>query len=227
MTPTRPSARAALSAAYRAVWSAVAVVVYAVGVLAVLRSVPWPSSVAVLLTASLLAGSCALSAQVVVSNRMLPGPAARVAAAAGVLVLTALGLGAVLGAPGVALLLLVHLGSPATPGRVRALVHRSRQLAVPPSEEGASAAAASWGPARVVDRTPLEIPEHMSDADLCLAWESSTVALRGCRSVQARAGIVRARQACLDELERRQPDAMREWLASGDLDASPARFLIP
>ena len=72
----------------------------------------------------------------------------------------------------------------------------------------------------------LTVPTHLSDEDLCLAWESSSRALRRCTTPTARLEVVRVRQACLDELERRQPEAVRAWvLAGADPDSSPARYL--
>lgn len=72
----------------------------------------------------------------------------------------------------------------------------------------------------------LTVPTHLSDADLCLAWESSSRALRRCTTPTARLEVVRVRQACLDELERRQPEAVRAWILAGaDPDSSPARYL--
>lgn len=74
--------------------------------------------------------------------------------------------------------------------------------------------------------TTLTVPSHLSDHDLCLAWESTGRALSRCSTASARLGVVRVRQACLDELERRQPDAVRAWLLGGaDPDSSPARYL--
>jgi len=72
----------------------------------------------------------------------------------------------------------------------------------------------------------LTVPTYLSDQDLCLAWESSSRALRRCTSPDERLEVVRVRQACLDELERRRPDAVRAWvLAGADPDSSPARYL--
>ena len=88
--------------------------------------------------------------------------------------------------------------------------------AVPP---GPLDTAPDWSPT-------LTVPTHLSDHDLCLAWESSSRALRQCTSTSARLEVVRVRQACLDELERRQPDAVRAWVLSGaDPESSPARYL--
>lgn len=72
----------------------------------------------------------------------------------------------------------------------------------------------------------LAVPTHLSDQDLCLAWESSSRALQHSTSAAERLEVVRVRQACLDELERRRPEAVRAWvLAGADPDSSPARYL--
>lgn len=79
--------------------------------------------------------------------------------------------------------------------------------------------APDWSPTLVV-------PTHLSDQDLCLAWESSGRTLQRCSSPGERLEAVRVRQACLDELERRRPDAVRAWMLAGaDPDSSPTRYL--
>lgn len=98
-------------------------------------------------------------------------------------------------------------------------------------EAGADPRAAAPVAAPPLDTAPdwsptLTVPSHLSDEDLCLAWESSGRALRRCRTTDARLTVVRVRQACLDELERRQPDAIRAWvLEADDAETSPASYL--
>lgn len=99
-------------------------------------------------------------------------------------------------------------------------------LATEPQPNGARAdtdvpldTAPDWSPT-------LTVPTHLSDQDLCLAWESSSRALGRCTSTGARLEVVRVRQACLDELERRHPEGVRAWvLAGADPASSPARYL--
>ena len=55
---------------------------------------------------------------------------------------------------------------------------------------------------------------HMSDADLCRQWRRSFAHLTDAPTQHARAHVVRRRQAYLDELERRHPEALAAWLAS-------------
>jgi len=99
------------------------------------------------------------------------------------------------------------------------LATESSSVAGMPFADAPLDSAPDWSPT-------LTVPTHLSDHDLCLAWESSSRALRRCATTEARLDVVRVRQACLDELERRQPEAVRAWvLAGADPDASPARYL--
>ena len=81
-------------------------------------------------------------------------------------------------------------------------------------------------PEPIDDPTPLDVPDQLTDEDLCLAWQSSILGLQHSRSVAARIRVVEARQACLDELERRHPKALHAWLESGARAAStPTKYL--
>jgi hypothetical protein len=72
----------------------------------------------------------------------------------------------------------------------------------------------------------LDVPDVMSDIDLCAAWRSSFVALQRAETVGARAGVVTMRALYLEELERRSGEAVRAWLRSGARAASdPGRYL--
>lgn len=69
-------------------------------------------------------------------------------------------------------------------------------------------------------------PPPLSTAQLCRQWQDSYEALREAATAAARLRIVEARQRCLDELERRDPDGLNAWLASTASAASdPSRFL--
>lgn len=54
-----------------------------------------------------------------------------------------------------------------------------------------------------------------SDEQLCRAWRTSSAALSEQRPADQRLRLVDERQAYLDELERRHPDGVAAWLASG------------
>ncbi|MFP5252783.1 MAG: hypothetical protein ACLGH4_03190 [Actinomycetes bacterium] len=89
----------------------------------------------------------------------------------------------------------------------------------PPQDDAGLDTEPDWSPT-------LTVPEHLSDLDLCLAWEGSSRALRRCATPAEQLEVVRLRQACLDELERRRPEAVRAWVLEGtDPDSSPARYL--
>ncbi|HET7329119.1 MAG TPA: hypothetical protein VFJ14_17750 [Nocardioidaceae bacterium] len=62
--------------------------------------------------------------------------------------------------------------------------------------------------------TPIEM-RPLSDAELCLTWRTSFTTLQRAASSTQRLRVVEIRQGCLDELERRHPDRLVAWLASG------------
>jgi hypothetical protein len=62
---------------------------------------------------------------------------------------------------------------------------------------------------------------------LCALWRKSLAGLRGASTPDARARVVSAREALLDELERREPQAMDDWLTSGAVDPEgPTVYLV-
>jgi hypothetical protein len=66
----------------------------------------------------------------------------------------------------------------------------------------------------------------VSTSQLCREWLESYEALSQVTSSTARLRIVMARQRCLDELERRDPDGLHAWLsASASAGGDPSRFL--
>ncbi|MEJ1105866.1 MULTISPECIES: hypothetical protein [unclassified Kribbella] len=74
---------------------------------------------------------------------------------------------------------------------------------------------------------PLNLTD-LSDEDLCLAWRRSFTELQSCTTDEQRLAVVAARNAYLDELERRAPDAFGQWLDSGPRAAgNPAKFFSP
>ena len=65
----------------------------------------------------------------------------------------------------------------------------------------------------------------MSTPDLVHAWRASFTLLTNAHTTAARAVLVARRGEYLEELERRDPDGIRRWLASGARAASdPSRF---
>lgn len=67
---------------------------------------------------------------------------------------------------------------------------------------------------------------HLSDDELCLTWRRSFAALAKYGGPE-RSSIVDLRQACLDELQRRDPVGFARWLGAGARAASdPSRYLF-
>lgn len=74
---------------------------------------------------------------------------------------------------------------------------------------------------------PGKVPEAtVSTEELCRRWLDSYHALNRASTDGARLRVVMARQRCLDELERRDPEGLQAWLASSASAAGdPRRFL--
>jgi hypothetical protein len=71
-------------------------------------------------------------------------------------------------------------------------------------------------------------PATLDLEELCWTWRRSYVCLQRCRTVAETSRVVAARQRCLDELERRNPDGLSAWLEAGARAASdPSRYLRP
>jgi ABC-type transport system involved in cytochrome bd biosynthesis fused ATPase/permease subunit len=67
----------------------------------------------------------------------------------------------------------------------------------------------------------------LSDLELCRAWRRSFVELDAAASPATRLAVVQLRQAYLDELGRRRPDALQAWFDSGGRAASgPDKFFL-
>ncbi|WP_020658909.1 hypothetical protein [Amycolatopsis benzoatilytica] len=68
----------------------------------------------------------------------------------------------------------------------------------------------------------------LSTDELCLAWRRSFLLLQRASDEQGRQAVIAARQAYLDELERRDRRGFTKWLDSGARAAGdPRRFLRP
>ena len=186
--------------------------------LAGLRSGP----TAAMLLGSLLAGSLAAVAAAAglgADRHHEAVPPGRIVAAAGTLALLMCltsGWIVLVGAMGLPLVVLEALSSPpaldAWAGRFRPV----RRAEHPASEIPASEIPASEHPA-----------SEMSDHELCRAWLATSRALRRSPSAGQRLRLAQRRQSYLDELDRRNPIALRAWLDSRGArpDGDPGRFL--
>lgn len=62
---------------------------------------------------------------------------------------------------------------------------------------------------------------------LCALWRKSRSGLRGASTPDEHVQVVSARGALLEELERREPQAMDDWLTGGAVDPEgPSVYLV-
>ena len=88
--------------------------------------------------------------------------------------------------------------------------------------------AAPVGPPTILRTPPISPTRDLPTDELCLAWRRSYLQLQRAADERTRQQIIRARQECLDELERRDRPGFARWLASGARAGSdPGRFLSP
>lgn len=67
----------------------------------------------------------------------------------------------------------------------------------------------------------------LDDRELCRAWRRSYLVLDASVSAATRLAVVQLRQAYLDELGRRRPDALQAWFNAGGRAASgPDKFFL-
>ncbi|HWD03229.1 MAG TPA: hypothetical protein VG674_12340 [Amycolatopsis sp.] len=140
----------------------------------------------------------------------------------------------VLGVVGLVIATLVVLVGPATALTGTGLLMtaaawsgwRVRASARRPAPAGVRRPAVRPKPADVPpDDAPVAVTSLSVD-ELCLAWRRSFVQLQHTHDEQARQALVAARQAYLDELERRDRLGFAKWLDSGPRAAGdPSRFV--
>lgn len=85
-----------------------------------------------------------------------------------------------------------------------------------------------WDPDDV--RQPPRVPDDMHEASLnalCRYWVDSARALQERLGPRRALEIVAMREACLDEMRRRDDRGFAQWLAAGADTADPAAFLAP
>jgi hypothetical protein len=192
------------------VWTATAATVIALGLfVSVVAWGPMPA-LATFLSAATLGGVCHLS----IASLATPDTVAWRHITVGALVVGALtlafgGLLAISGSGAVWVVVLLGLtwsGWPALVGRLRPARWSPRptkpdQPALPDPVADAGHAA-------------LSIPDRIEDADLCLAWRSSFVALQRATTLESRLRVVLIRELYLDEMERSNPAAFVDWLSA-------------
>jgi hypothetical protein len=193
---------------YRRAWKTASGLLVAIGVAAALMMLPVSIDLVVFGMTAAIAGSIRFSLDLAADHpaRRAAYTAVPVAVGAGAIAVALCGYAATAGVGAVALIAVVAATSPATVSR---LSHHDVEA----------------GPTNVIDSTPpptyQSAPEEqqplgdLSDLELCTAWRRSYLALQRATSPAERLQIVKDRQSFLDELERRGPNQLAEWLHTG------------
>jgi hypothetical protein len=81
---------------------------------------------------------------------------------------------------------------------------------------------------RLVLDTSSESLADRSDEELCSLWRRSADALQAQKDAAGAQSVLALRERCLDELERRSPQAFTAWMAATSrTDAEPADYYLP
>jgi hypothetical protein len=225
--------------AWNLVWPIVAGTAIALGLAISMRD-PGPiPALALFLAAATLGGTCLLTwSGLTLQDEVSMGRTAVGAAVVGLLCVAFAGLAVPSAAWALGVVLTLGLTWPGWPALARRAISRQRGGAdvasatpnrVPsdrvPSDRAPVVPDAVWQPVPLTEHVALTIPDTLQDDDLCLAWCSSYVALERATSWESRLRVVRLRALYLDEMERRNPAALGEWLESGARAASHPRAL--
>jgi hypothetical protein len=105
---------------------------------------------------------------------------------------------------------------------------RERRLTIEVGDEAVATPSVEWEPAQavsIVDLVSVDV-ESVDTRELVRDWRRSFVALEHAADPATKMALVNARQAFLDELERRDPTGLQEWLESGARAAGdPTKFM--
>ena len=196
---------------YRLVWRIAVGVVAGVGVLLAVLLVPPSTMIAVFVAAALVSALVTGTAEALRESRSrgMLRRYGRHTLAGGFAGIGAAGLGALVGGVVFLVILLAVLTSPPLTTWYAARLGRHRPAPARPS----------YPNIRIIRAETLSIDE------LCTAWTQSCLDLRDASPAQA-LRFVEARQRYLDELERRDPDGLRAWLATAaSASGDPSRFI--
>jgi hypothetical protein len=222
-------------ARYRDGWMLVTAVTATVGVWSALQTWPLVGVLGAFVCVGFVGGSLAEAAARERGRRRLR-PVARIAALSGVAAVAAAGLMAMSGLLGLLMVAVLAVTSPRAWSAMRRWRRSkaTRPAIAPQSPEHppeTGTGTATIAAARVEDPEPLaDVPEEpwlLDDYALCCAWRKSYIVLERPHSPATHLLLVERRQLYLDELERRNPNGLAEWLASGARAAGdPTRFIM-
>jgi hypothetical protein len=221
---------------YERLWTLTTGTACAAGLVAAFTTFPLVLLVSLFMTVGLLGALVVLPW--LPRNASWTRPLTTAALLSGLLTWVCVGLAQIVGVGTVALLVLLPATAPATAGAwafvAGQLGWHGPQLRAR-AEENAPRDDVLVGSAGDVIAIPpvplpeedLDVPDLMTDLDLCDAWRSSFVALQRTTSVESLFRVVTMRALYLDELERRAGPALHAWIGSGARAAGdPRRFLL-
>jgi hypothetical protein len=228
---------------YRNAWVTATAATAAVGVVVAVLTWAVSGALGVFAGSAVMGGGMTAALQPESTPR--PGRRALVGAlATGVVVVGGCGLLVLLGPAAVLLMAALAVSAPAVLTRARGWLDRFTPGPADDRPDSPPGTPATWDASADGDRAagdaavtgsaavPAEpstspAPETLDDSELCWAWRRSYVALQQSRSSATRLRIVQARQAYLDELERRNAAGLSAWLDSGARAAGdPTRFIL-
>jgi hypothetical protein len=217
---------------YRIAWRFACWSLGLVGVVAAF-AVSIPAMVALFIGAGLVAGLSALNFAV---RRHVPKPPPRDLAGfvatwcfvGGAACVAVVGLTALVGALAFLVLVFITVASPHAMGMyARGLRSSAGDLDDRQREDAIGAGHSPTTETGQPGRPPTTDLRSLTDIDLCHAWRASFSALQETSSPAQRLRVVQARQECLDEFERRNPEGLMSWLASGArAAANPSRYVL-
>lgn len=217
---------------YERTWTGGAAVVTAVGLFAAFRGFAVTTLLGMFLAAAVLVVMWVLP--FVAADTPMVRPLVRAGLLGGLVTWVVMGVVRVVGPVGVPLTVVLLVTSPpVVRWCVRVLRGTPAQLAAKVTAATPPTMPSPAGPEPVPVDTreeiePLEPPEGMTDAELCLAWRRSFVALRWATTPALRMPVVAMRARYLDELERRSGPRFHAWLESGPRAAGdPSHLLDP
>ena len=142
--------------------------------------------------------------------------------ASGLLVTASIGLAAVFGVAGFCAVLLLAVSAPGLTALVR---RRGSGLAAGAGPGGAEHSGQESSAVDLAVRARREL-RAIDDRTLCRAWRDSFALLNDATSIEQRLSVARLREGYLDELQRRSPQGLAAWFASGPRASSnPLPFL--
>jgi hypothetical protein len=228
---------------YRTVWSIGAVVLGALGLWAAVEILTLSGAVTIMLLAAAVGVSVALVPLAEGATRPWRR-ALEVGALSGVVVVAAAGLMGMFGVIGAALAVAMTVLSPAVlraarrwylriggrPGEGAPPARTDRRWdddVTAPSYRADTLVRAEREPPFLEQSWMVVEPSLLDDADLCLAWRKTYVALQKVWAPVWRLRIAQRRAQILDELERRNAGGFAAWLAAGARAAGdPSRFIV-